>query len=104
MPEKPSKEIIVYLLCRPVDSMCMSDRHEASDDMFRLPPVSLLRMPLCEEEGTGAEGGMMDHDTESEMGEGEEDNPDPLMSSEDANSTPVAANLLYLSDQVHVIM
>lgn len=95
--------------CRPVDSLCMTDRHEASEDMFRLPPVSLLRTPPCEEAdgGLGAAGGaggagevcVGDQDTESEMGEGEEDPSDPLLSSEDAGSTQ-AANLLYLSDQV----
>ena len=75
----------------------MSDRHEASDDMFRLPPVSLLRMPPNEEEGSGSESCAADQDTESEMGEVEEDvHPDPLISSGSA----VPANLLYLSDQV----
>lgn len=75
----------------------MTNHHEAGEDIFRLPPVSLLRMPPCEEEEAGGEEYVTDHDTESEMGE--EDNSDPLISSVDASSAPVA-NLLYLSDQV----
>ena len=82
----------------------MSDRREASEEMFRLPPVSLLRMPPCEEEasssvGEGFTGG--DQDTESEMGETEEDSSLMLVPSGlDSSTGPGASNLLYLSDQV----
>ena len=86
---------------RPVDPMCMSDRHENSEEMFSLPLVSLLRMPPCEEEGSG-DGCVMDQDTESEMGDGEEESsivlPPPPMDA--TSSMPTGSNLLYLSDQV----
>lgn len=70
----------------------MSDRHETSEEMFRLPPVSLLRVPPCEEE-MGRDGGVADQDTESEMGDVEDDTItiDPLAG---------PSNVLYLSDQV----
>lgn len=80
----------------------MSDRHETSDDMFRLPPVSLLRMPPCEEEGSG-EGFNTDQDTESELGEAEEDSSlvlGPLPPMDATSAVPADSNLLYLSDQV----
>lgn len=73
----------------------MSDRHETSDEMFRLPPVSLLRIPSYEEEGEGSAA--VDLDTESEMGEAEDDlRAVPSMDT----SSAVPASLLYLSDQV----
>ena len=40
-------------VCRPLDPLCMNDRHKVSEDMFRLPPVSLLREPPCEATDTG---------------------------------------------------
>ena len=92
------------ICCRPVDALCMSDRHETSDDMFRLPPVSLLRMPPCEEEAASSgEGfGGADQDTESEMGETEEEASLLLVPSgiESSSAGHTASNLLYLSDQV----
>ena len=86
--------------CRAVDPLCMSDRHETSEEMFRLPPVSLLRMPPCDEE-VGGDGGVADQDTESEMGEGEDEALAPSM--EHASSLAAGSNLLYLSDQVSYI-
>ncbi len=87
--------------------MCMGDRHETSEEMFRLPPVSLLRMPPCEEEaGSGGEGFLgADQDTESEMGETEEDSSLLLVPSglESSSTVPTGSNLLYLSDQVSQI-
>ncbi len=86
----------------------MSDRREASEEMFRLPPVSLLRMPPCEEEASssGGEGFAGGNDTESEMGETEEDASLILVPSGlDSSTVPGASNLLYLSDQVsHITM
>ncbi len=75
----------------------MSDRHETSEEMFRLPPISLLRMPPSEEEGSGdSSPSTEDPDTESEMGD--DDSPsNPLDNSMEANS-----NLLYLSEQVRI--
>ena len=83
----------------------MSDRHEASEDMFKLPPVSMLRMPPCEEEAGGAGGEGFaggDQDTESEIGETEEDASLVLVPSglESSSTGGAASNLLYLSDQV----
>ena len=81
----------------------MSERQETSEDMFRLPPASLLRMPtVSEDEGVGGDGCGTDQDAESEMGEGEEDTSLGLISAMDASSgaVPVGSNLLYLSDQV----
>ena len=75
----------------------MTDRHETSEEMFRLPPVSLLRMAPYEEE-VSVEGHVAEQDTESEMGEGEDDT---LASSLDHTpSLTAGSNLLYLSDQV----
>ena len=78
----------------------MSDRREVSDEMFRLPPVSLLRMPPCEDEGS-SEGGTGDQDTESEMGDGE-DESSGVLPPMDTGGSAIApeSNLLYLSDQV----
>lgn len=84
-------------VARPVHSLCMSDRHKTSMEMFSLPPTSLLRVPVVEEEG-GGEGGV-EADTESEMGDGEESVGGVL--THDASSTAtIGSNPLYLSDQV----
>ena len=41
-------------MARPVDPMCMSDRHKTADELFRLPIPSLLRVPSTEDgEQTG---------------------------------------------------
>ncbi len=78
----------------------MADRRETSDDMFGLPPLSLLRTPPCEEEGSG-EGSLVDLDTESEIGDGEDDIVlvPPGMETGGV-SINAGSNLLYLSDQV----
>lgn len=81
----------------------MSARHESGEEMFRLPPVSLLRMPPCEEEGaSGGESCLADQDTESELGESEED-ASLLLGSSGLDAVPPGSNLLYLSDQVTAI-
>ena len=91
--------VSLCVVVRAVDSQCMSDRHETCEEMFRLPPISLLRTFPSEEEGSG-EGSpsSADPDTESELGDGEEDSlPAPL---ENSGLSAAGANLLYLSDQV----
>ena len=82
-------------LCRPVDPLCMSDRRKTSEELFRRPPVSLLRVPVCEDE-------TLEGDTESEMGDGEEEATSVGAPAHDASSTATTgSNLLYLSDQVN---
>lgn len=34
---------------RPVDLLCMTDRHKTADELFKLPPPSLFRIPPTEE-------------------------------------------------------
>ena len=96
--------VVVDVVCcylfvyRAVDPLCMSDRHETSEEMFRLPPVSLLRMMPSEEEGSGdSSTSNADPDTESEMGDAEDDS---LATPMENSSLTGASNLLYLSDQV----
>lgn len=82
-------------IAKPIDPSCMSDRRKTGDDIFRLPPASMLRVPLCDDDPV--EGG--DHDAESKMGEGEEELPGIGVPAHDASSTATAgSNLLYLSD------
>ena len=91
-------------LAKPADPACMSDRRKTGDDIFRLPPASMLRVPLCDDEPM--EGGGGDQaDSESKMGEGDEELPNIGIGlpSHDASSTATTgSNLLYLSDQVGV--
>ena len=93
---------VVMGIAKPVDSNCMSDRRKTGEDIFRLPPASLLRVPVCEDEPVeGAGGGGVDHDAESEMGDGEEELTSMGVPAIDASSTATTgSNLLYLSDQV----
>lgn len=35
---------------RPTDPLCMSARHKTGEEVFRLPPPSLLRVPQTSEE------------------------------------------------------
>ena len=84
-------------MTRPVHPLCMGDRHKTAMEMFTLPPTTLLRVPVVEEEG-GGEGGA-DADTESEIGDGEESVGG--VPTHDASSTAtIGSNPLYLSDQV----
>ena len=84
-------------MTRPVHPLCMGDRHKTAMEMFILPPTTLLRVPVVEEEG-GGEGGA-DADTESEIGDGEESVGG--VPTHDASSTAtIGSNPLYLSDQV----
>ena len=77
----------------------MSDRRKTGEDIFRLPPASLLRVPTCEDDPV--EGGGVDNDAESEMGDGEEEMTGIGVPTHDASSTATTgSNLLYLSDQV----
>ena len=102
---------VVMGIAKPVDPNCMSDRRKTGEDTFRLPPASLLRVPVCEDEpvegGSGAGGGGgggVDHDAESEMGDGEEEMTSMGVPVHDASSTATTgSNLLYLSDQVGLI-
>ena len=95
-------------IAKPVDPNCMSDRRKTGEDIFRLPPASLLRVPVCEDDhveagggGGTAGGGGVDHDAESEMGDGEEEMTSIGVPAHDASSTATTgSNLLYLSDQV----
>jgi hypothetical protein len=96
---------VVMGITKPVDPNCMSDRRKTGEEIFRLPPASLLRVPVCEDEpvegGGGAGGGGVDHDAESEMGDGEEEMTSIGVPAHDASSTATTgSNLLYLSDQV----
>ena len=85
---------------RPVDALCMSERARVCEEVFRMPLVSLLRVPVCEEEGVAnEEGATGDHDTESEMGEDEPQSVGAL--THDASSTvTTGSHLVFLSDQV----
>ena len=86
-------------ISKPVDPNCMSDRRKTGEDIFRLPPASLLRVPTCEDDPV--EGGGVDNDAESEMGDGEEEMTGIGVPTHDASSTATTgSNLLYLSDQV----
>ena len=96
---------VVMGIAKPVDPNCMSDRRKMGEDIFRLPPASLLRVPACEDEpvegAAGGSGGGADHDAESEMGDGEEEMTSMGVPAHDASSTATTgSNLLYLSDQV----
>ncbi len=37
-------------MARPVDPLCMSDRHKTAEELFKLPPPSLFRTPPFEDE------------------------------------------------------
>ncbi|CAI8024034.1 E3 ubiquitin-protein ligase UBR5 [Geodia barretti] len=82
-------------MARPIDPLSMTDRHKVAEEMFRLPPVSLLReqpMELSEQGGEGVSG------DESEAGDGEESVAG--VGGQDASSTAtIGSNLLYLSDE-----
>lgn len=91
-------------ISRPVDPNCMSDRRKTGEEIFRLPPVSLLRKREDEPaDNGGGGGGGADHDAESEMGDKEEEITSIGVPAHDASSTATTgSNLLYLSDdQVH---
>ena len=98
---------VVMGITKPVDPNCMADRRKTGEEIFRLPPASLLRVPVCEDEpvegggGASGGGGGVDHDAESEMGDGEEEMTSMGVPAHDASSTATTgSNLLYLSDQV----
>ena len=90
---------VVMGIAKPADPNCMSDRRKTGEDIFRLPPASLLRVPVCEDDPV--ESARVDHDAESEMGDGEEEMASMGVPAHDASSTATTgSNLLYLSDQV----
>lgn len=100
---------VVMGITKPVDPNCMADRRKTGEEIFRLPPASLLRVPVCEDEpvegggGASGGGGGVDHDAESEMGDGEEEMTSMGVPAHDASSTATTgSNLLYLSDQVRL--
>lgn len=92
-------------ISKPVDPNCLSDGRKIGEEMFRLPAASLLRVPVCEDEPMDSAG--VDHDAESEMGDGEEEMTSSVgVPAHDASSTATTgSNLLYLSDQVsHLLL
>ena len=87
-------------ISKPVEPNCMSDRRRTGEEIFRLLPASLLRVPACEDEPL--DSATVDHDAESEMGDAEEEITGSVgVPAHDASSTATTgSNLLYLSDQV----
>jgi hypothetical protein len=82
-------------MARPVDPLSMADRHKVTEEMFRLPPVSLLREHPMEdmEQSAGVSG------DESEGGDGEEESVAGTMAQDASSTATIGSNLLYLSDE-----